>query len=485
MYLRPSQLYADSMTVRNNPVGLEGMTVPEFELELLSDAYSQWGADPTPRYTHTLPWDEMQRRLADEPKGDMRHEAAGSVESNLDWDMRVMAARSRRGEPIGTYFEEALAGPGRADVDDAAFDLGGSPLANYGDHVDDWGYGVHGIDSCCVPGWSSDSDDSDWGRRRSPCADAGSASDDDAGGGSGSDDDDATELPSQQFVSEVPVYDDYDDVLLGAAVRGVHYSRSAGARGGPPALQSHGPLDAYVRARIIASRLPSVLTYLYDTVIYWSRLPSDCRLPDLLRANYPPEATRQAWAVCPDLDVLYSFDPADSSREIARRYGKLEASVDGRRLDVWDTDHADHAAPPLPEEAPAPVRRACRRGRPRKRAAGGVTLTPLLEPVGVDGPPPHAGDFPPNKAGRSLFVDARSCWFEGYTGVPLQGTPLQQHEQFHEVTRSFRHDARGRASRPSPRKVPLAAAGGPFPANPSPPLLAPLTLLDVWRDLCL
>ena len=91
-----------------------------------------------------------------------------------------------------------------------------------------------------------------------------------------------------------------------------------------------------------------------------------------------------------------------------------------------------------------PVPRASRRGRPRKRAAGGITLTP----------PPSVDDFP----SLSLFYDARSGWFEGYTGVPLRGNPVQQHAQFNDTSRSFRHDARGIASRPSPTKVHRVAA---------------------------
>ena len=75
----------------------------------------------------------------------------------------------------------------------------------------------------------------------------------------------------------------------------------------------------------------------------------------MLRENYPPEAKQRAWAVCPDLDVVYGFDPADSSREIARRYGTLDTSVDGRRQDVWDAAHAGRPALPSLRGAPAPV----------------------------------------------------------------------------------------------------------------------------------
>jgi hypothetical protein len=174
------------------------------------------------------------------------------------------------------------------------------------------------------------------------------------------------------------------------------------------------------------------------------------RLPGMLRENYPPEAKQRAWAVCPDLDVVYGFDPADSSREIARQYGTLDTSVDGRRQDVWDAAHAGRPALPSLRGAPAPVPWASRRGRPRKRAAGDV-----------DGPPPHEDDFPPTKAGRALFCSARSVWYEGSTGVPLRGEPGQQHKQFNSVVRPFRHDARGIPSRPSPAKVHrVAAAAG-------------------------
>jgi hypothetical protein len=137
---------------REDKHGLESLTIPEIELQLLSDAHTRDGAlEDDARRTYTLTPVERSRRLADEALGDWLRED----ESNLQWDLRVLAAREQRGEDIGNYLRGALSFDDEYDYG-AYGDLATHPLANYGEHPGDFGYGMPDSEGCHLHGWDDD-----------------------------------------------------------------------------------------------------------------------------------------------------------------------------------------------------------------------------------------------------------------------------------------------------------------------------------------
>jgi hypothetical protein len=138
--------------------------------------------------------------------------------------------------------------------------------------------------------------------------------------------------------------------------------------------------------------------------------------------------------VCPDLDVLYAYPRGDVSRELARRNGTLDKSVDGRHQDVWDADFYE----PKPG---CGVR------------SGGYNAAALAPPVARGVPPPSRTQYDEGDRGGSLWEHARTTWYEGATGLPLTGSAAARTRQYDKATRAYRYDARGIPSRPSPKKA--------------------------------
>ena len=157
-----------------------------------------------------------------------------------------------------------------------------------------------------------------------------------------------------------------------------------------------------------------------------------------------------AVVACAAQDVPYSYRKDDVGRELARRYGVLERSVDGRRTDSWDEYVCAGGREPLPAARRAPPRRGAL--PPGAVAAGGLVFTPLDTPAGCAGPPPARNDFEAGPAGASRYQGARTRWYEAATGVPLVGTAAERDQQYRNAVREYRHDARARPARPSPRK---------------------------------
>jgi hypothetical protein len=147
--------------------------------------------------------------------------------------------------------------------------------------------------------------------------------------------------------------------------------------------------------------------------------------------------------LCPDLDVIYAYPRGDVSRELARRNGKLDRSVDGRHQDVWDADFCEPKQPRHRPQEPLPT----------TVQAGGYTLTALAPPVARGEPPPSRAQYDKGYRGASLWEHARTTWYEGATGLPLTGSDADRTRQYDKATRAYRYDARGIPSRPSPKKA--------------------------------
>ena len=147
--------------------------------------------------------------------------------------------------------------------------------------------------------------------------------------------------------------------------------------------------------------------------------------------------------LCPDLDVIYAYPRGDVSRELARRNGKLDRSVDGRHQDVWDADFCEPKQPRHRPQEPLP----------KTVQAGGYTLTALAPPVARGEPPPSRAQYDKGYRGASLWEHARTTWYEGATGLPLTGSAADRTRQYDKATRAYRYDARGIPSRPSPKKA--------------------------------
>ena len=125
--------------------------------------------------------------------------------------------------------------------------------------------------------------------------------------------------------------------------------------------------------------------------------------------------------------MLYAYQRNDVARELARRHGTLDRSVDGNR-DAWDADACNR--PSAAEVLPS-----------RSLAGPGTTrytMTPLRPPAGDAGPPPARSQHPLGKLGQSRFQSARARWYERTTGLPLCGTPAEVDRQFHDATRAHR-----------------------------------------------